>query len=233
MSNYRNILKLANSGGYLRTEDHVYVLPDGTEFDLSVTGVVEHHFPFDKKDVSKRLSRYVPAYQGMTPKEIRKMWKEYRDHGSRVHDQISMYIALDIMPSEGKAKSAVKWYNDHMLASHESFPEITVYDRDTGLAGRIDLLVVNKETDQCDIMDWKTARNMSGGNRALTDECKGLSGKLDEYSLQLSFYACLLEMHGINVKRQIIIHLTEDGATEIEAEPYKHIVQEIIQNRSW
>lgn len=217
----------------MRTEDHVYVLPDGTEFDLSVTDVVEYHFPFDREDVADRLAKYSSKYDGMTKEDILDEWDDIRDHGTVVHDQISAYIDENIMPSEYKAMSAVKWYNTHMLASHESFPEITVYDRDIGLAGRIDLLVINKDTDQCAIIDWKTARKMSGGNRGSTEECGGLSGKLAEYSLQLSFYAYLLEMHGINVKRQIIIHLTEDGATEIEAEPYGHIVREIIQNRSW
>ena len=43
MKNYQNISQLANRGGYLRDEDHVYVLPDGAKIENSVTSIIEIH----------------------------------------------------------------------------------------------------------------------------------------------------------------------------------------------
>lgn len=124
MSNYRNILKLANSGGHLRTEDHVYVLPDGAEFGLSVTDIVEHHFPFDREEVAERLAKYAPKYEGMTKEDILDEWDDIRDHGTVVHDQISAYIDENIMPSESKAMSAVKWYEPTCSQVTKVFPKL-------------------------------------------------------------------------------------------------------------
>ena len=61
MTKLEKIEKLASSGGYLRKNDHVYILENGNELTKSVTDVVESQFPyFDKWKIAKSLTRSAP-----------------------------------------------------------------------------------------------------------------------------------------------------------------------------
>ena len=61
MTKLEKIEKLASSGDYLRKDDHVYILENGTELTKSVTDVVESQFPyFDKWKIAKSLTRRAP-----------------------------------------------------------------------------------------------------------------------------------------------------------------------------
>ena len=237
MTKLEKIKKLASSDVYLRKDDHVYILEDGTELTKSVTDIVDSQFPyFDKWLIAKSLTKRVPKYQHLTPEELVDEWNEARDHGSLVHEELDLYIKEEAEPFEDKSIAGRDWFDEYISKyGNEVFSEIIVYSKDYKIAGMVDLLVFNSKTKKCTIFDWKTSKKIDRSNskKAITAECYGLKNcRFDQYSLQLSFYSYLLEKsHGIKVNDQYIVHLMEDDVNRIKADNHYGIVKEIINNQ--
>ena len=71
MTKLEKITNLANSSAYLRKDDHVYVIEDGTELRRSVIDVAESQLPyFDKEMIAKSLTQRAPKYQHLTWEEL-------------------------------------------------------------------------------------------------------------------------------------------------------------------
>ncbi|MDA8014645.1 MAG: PD-(D/E)XK nuclease family protein [Gammaproteobacteria bacterium] len=235
MSNLENLRALRDSEIVLREEDHVYVFPDGSEICDSVTDIVERQWPpFNKDVIAKSLTRNSLAYQHLTAEELIEEWEATADHGSLVHKELAEYVEFGKEPAEKKSVIGKRWL-DHNTDSDSYFlcAELKVYGKSVQLAGQIDLVVVDKITDNCFIFDWKTGKieEPGKGRKAVTMVCSDLKGKHDQYSLQMSFYAHLLKEHGVTVKAQYIIHLMENRATVSEAKNCMEIVEKIIDSQ--
>ena len=235
MSNLENLCALRDSGIVLREEDHAFVLPNGSEILTSVTDIVDRQFPpFETEIVAKSLVRKSTKYQHLTPRELIDEWEAKRDHGSLVHKELAEYVEFGKEPREKKSVIGKRWL-DHNTDSDSDFlcPELKVYGKSIELAGQVDLVVVDKITDNCFIFDWKTGKmeEPGKGGKAVTAVCPGLKGKHGRYSLQMSFYAYLLKEHGVKVKAQYIIHLVENRATVYEAKNCSEHVEKIIDTQ--
>ena len=232
MSNLENLLALHDSKIVLREEDHVYVFPDGSEICTSVTDIVNQQFPpFKAEMIAKFLTSNNPKYQHLTPKELIENWEKERDHGSSVHKELAEYVEFGKEPTEKKSVIGKRWLDRNTdFDSYFLCAELKVYGKSVELAGQIDLVVVDKITDNCFIFDWKTGKidEPGKGQKAVTAVCSDLRGKHDRYSLQMSFYAHLLKEHGVTVKAQYIIHLVENCATLSEAKNCLEHVEKII-----
>jgi len=137
------------------------------------------------------------------------------------------------------AKSELKYkypqvyalFVDFLSKGWQLFAEVRVYDADSLIAGTIDCLAI--KGDEFVIIDWKTNKadlKFEAGyykkvNNIVTDEwvpkleyfnyplknvqyCKG-----NNYTLQLSLYAYILEMYGYKCKKLILYHIKDNDKT--------------------
>jgi ATP-dependent exoDNAse (exonuclease V) beta subunit len=111
--------------------------------------------------------------------------------------------------------------------------EQRVFSKKWGLAGTFDALFSYK--DQLVIVDWKTNKKFdtesSYGKKLLDpflteDECK-----LNEYSIQISLYALMLEQIGLDVKTGYILYIGPEGEPELHKfKDYREVLKSYLDN---
>ena len=107
-----------------------------------------------------------------------------------------------------------------------------IYSKQLRIAGTIDVLALDKKTNQYHLIDWKTSKKIEtsafGGKVGIKPATNTIPDcNFYHYSLQLSLYRYLLEeYYGLSIKSQFIAHLKEDYARGIEV-PY--MINEILK----
>lgn len=112
------------------------------------------------------------------------------------HMQFRAYEQLIADLEEFKEKHGETW---HVFADR-----VFLFSLSLGVAGEVDLLLVNKETGEIWIVDMKTSR---GGTASFNKRYKkNEPTKLEKYSLQLNTYRFMAEeMSGLQIKRLSIL----------------------------
>ena len=133
---------------------------------------------------------------------------------------------------------SVDWLNKHTsIEKHEIFAEKIIYSKEIRLAGSVDLIIHNKETNQYTIVDWKTNAKISTsayrgktGTHAITSNIEDC--KYSVYSLQLSAYRYLLEeYYGLSIYRQFIVHLKDTESIAYLSPYYKDHIKMLFDLR--
>jgi len=213
---------------FLEKENHIYRLNDDKDFQFrSVTTFIGDFFDeFDAEKIANKLVKSNIKYMHLTAEELIEQWSKKAEYGTLVHEELENFILHKTPVKEMKSKQGVEWLRNYAVKSDfKIYPEAILYSKELKLAGTIDLLLLDKNTNQYSIMDWKTSRridskafrNKKGTHPATSniDDCN-----FNHYSLQLSLYRYILETYyDLNVSEQIIIHLEEDGCTGYHA-PY-------------
>lgn len=112
------------------------------------------------------------------------------------HMQFRAYEQLIADLEEFKEKHGETW---HVFADR-----VFLFSLSLGVAGEVDLLLVNKDTGEIWIVDMKTSR---GGTASFNKRYKkNEPTKLEKYSLQLNTYRFMAEeMSGLQIKRLSIL----------------------------
>ena len=225
---------------------HKYTLPNNPKIKFrSVTEIVGDFFePFDKNAVAERLVSSHPKYRMMTVKDLISMWDAKRDFGTKIHNEIETCLndsnypdKLDIYQFDVKTRYALDWLKQFDLKYDlDIYPEIIVYSSEINIAGSIDVLLYNKNTDSYAIIDWKTSNkidkksyNNKKGIHPITKELHDC--KFVHYSFQLSFYRYILEeYYGLNISNQLIAHITDKGCTGYQGTYYQQEVIDMIEH---
>ena len=203
-------------------ESHKYVLKGHPELEFSsVTTEVEKYFePFDEVAIATNLCSTHHNYIGMDPGDLISKWHAARDHGSKVHDEIELFLKEGVEPSEPKARTALQWLKKYCMKSDiEIIPEVIVYSTELRIAGTLDILAYDKKEDVYEIIDWKTSKKIEivsyGGKMGIHHITADLMDcNHNHYAMQLSFYRYLLEeFYGIKVRNQMIAHLQNEVCT--------------------
>ena len=219
----------------LRKDTHVYNLSSRTDISFtSVTTFVDQFFEkFDAQKIANKLVNSHPKYLGKTVESLLGDWEMARQHGTNVHQEIEDWIKKDIQPIEAQSIAGVRWIKDYKkIGNIELLSEVIVYSIELGIAGTLDLLALNKNTNQYEIIDWKTSKKISKEpfNRkvGIKPETKSIMDcNYYHYALQLSLYRYILEeFYGLVVRDQLIAHLKDDFARGIVV-PYMR--KEIIK----
>ena len=168
-------------------------------------------------------------YWGMTPSQIKKMWKANglvaSADGTSLHDVIEKFLDkpgkthADMLPSfatQTNVDPAFEEFSNFILDTPTVRPyrlEWKVGDEDAGIGGTIDAVYINDD-GSVDIYDWKRKREISGRNFGKYAKCDGILSAFDgvpdsEYEkckLQLNFYRCILQRkYGLKVKNMYLI----------------------------
>ena len=232
-----SINALVNTKVTLEPSSHTYRLSDhpGIKFN-NVTGIVEGQFPpFEKEKIAKALTNRVPKYQHLTWEELVQEWEDAKNHGTAVHKELEDYLRYGQTLSLDKAISGKECYEYEIKDFGDKvFPEVIVYSKELKVAGTVDLLVYNSDSNECHIFDWKTSKKIDrkGKKRAITSACSNLSDcRYDQYSLQLSIYSYLLEKyHNIIVNEHYMVHLMDDDYDLIAGQNLQSNVVSIFTN---
>ena len=99
----------------LQEPGHKYILNEDTDFEFySVTTVIGNYFePFNKDDVARKLVTTSPKYMGMDPSDLIANWDEARDYGTKVHNEIELFLNEDINPEADESFTAIEWCNKY------------------------------------------------------------------------------------------------------------------------
>ena len=202
----------------LEKDEHVYTLDKSDIKFTSVTSFIAEFFEeFDSVKIATKLVTKIPKYGAFTVEELINKWKAAADHGTKVHDEIEEYILNKSQPKEIKAIHGINWLEKHLdTGKHIVYTEKIIYSEELKLAGSVDLIIKNTETNEYTIIDWKTNEKITTssyknqmGTHSITSDIEHC--KYSIYSLQLSLYRYILEKYyGLNIIRQLIVHLKED-----------------------
>ena len=220
--------KINNNDITLELENHKYTLTNDSDIDfLSVTTFIGSFFePFDEIKVSNHLVNNVPKYFGETPESLIEKWNIARQYGTDVHLEIENWIKDGVAPKDEKSIAATKWIGGYVSMPHiNTFSEVIIYSKELGIAGTIDILMMNEKLQEYVLIDWKTSKRIDmksfKGKKGIKKETIIIEDcNYNHYALQLSLYRYILEeYYGIKVTRQLVAHL-KDESVQSYSMPY-------------
>lgn len=113
--------------------------------------------------------------------------------------------------------------------------ESIIFSPDLGVAGMIDLLLMDRAKNEIIIGDWKQNKEIDTENQYqnLLPPIDHLqSAALHQYTLQLSLYQFLLEREGyfkVAGYRRALIHITPDSNRAIPLDNYRYEIMEMLK----
>lgn len=227
----------------LEPKSHTYTLRNSSVNFSSVTEFINTFFmPFDEMKVAKKLIQ-LKKYQHMSISDILQDWEQRRTRGTLVHKEIEDFLNLtqqtnNIPNLDPKSQQGVKFIQEKCMKNDKNllFPEVRICSEELQLAGTIDLLIFNKETNSFYLIDWKTNLEIkkTGYNQGIKyptntiDDCS-----FNKYRLQLSMYQYILErFYAAQVKGLYIIHLKENEHTIMECDFQKTHIANMINSKN-
>jgi hypothetical protein len=154
-------------------------------------------------------------------------WKQSAETGTFIHAELEKLINNPQDYSTLKPvlhpRTVIAWEGFHKLYKGFdepiTFPEVLIYNEVYEIAGQIDcMILVNGDGvyKEVILLDWKATKDISFkykysneeekyGNSDITMNLENCNG--NQYTLQLSVYAYLLELQGYKIKELIIGHI--------------------------
>lgn len=199
---------------------HVYTDSKGQEYTSVSKILVKYKEPFDREGIAQKIAKR----DGVSVEEVLAEWDTAAPYGTAVHKQMEDYFLgteKDFSLIERYLGVIQRWRN----VEAEFYPEVILCHKELKIAGTADLLV--KRDGKWSILDWKT-------NKAIRMEgyrgkkLKGILSHLDDcnhvtYSLQLSFYATMLEEP---IYKMNLIHIPRNK-DEIQVIPCLDLREEV------
>ena len=221
----------------LQEPGHKYILNEDPDFEFnSVTTVISNYFePFKKEEIANKLVTTSPKYMGMSPIDLIANWDAARDFGTKVHNEIELFLNEDINPEAIESFAAIEWLKKYEKKPEiKIYPEVIVYSKELKIAGSIDILIHDQSSNCYEIIDWKTSKSIDKtsfggkmGTHSITNHL--MDCKFVHYSMQLSFYRYLLEKYyGLKIQNQLIAHLKGKSCTMHIGNYYQKEVLKII-----
>jgi hypothetical protein len=197
---------------------HTYLIDDQPTNTLSVTGLIKQ---FKKPFEKEKMANIVAKKRGVTASQIKAEWDMNNLYSTTLGSMLHKYIenfynnkkvqfdgSLNGLGKEEKIKLAEhlpilidffrKFYTDnHNLLCVKN--EIVLGDlNDTKICGMSDLLCYNTNTDQLEILDFKTNKKITNeskyGNLLFPFDDMSV-GELNEYTIQLNVYKYFIEKY--------------------------------------
>jgi hypothetical protein len=209
---------------------HKYFIDDKPASELSVTRTIKQ---FKKQFELEKMASRVAAKTGATVTQIKEEWERNREYsatlGTILHKYIECFYTNQVFDIKNlnitslsfdektKLREALpilinQFHNFHQENSH-LLPiknELILGDlNDTRICGTVDMLAFNSETNEIEILDFKTNKKMQKfttfGNLLYPFD-KLTEGEINEYSIQLNTYKYFLESYtNLKVKKLKIV----------------------------
>jgi ATP-dependent exoDNAse (exonuclease V) beta subunit len=201
----------------------------GDVFQSVTQFIGQFHVPFD----TEKWSKIKADQAGVDQEEIKKEWKRLNDYaneiGTETHQWIEDYynkIWREIPTNQDLLHRITKFNKIYSKQLHKLEPlafEVRVFSKKWKKAGMIDSLFV--KDGKIFILDWKTNKDFTSDSHPKGKYEKLLEpfdeywkNHLNEYSIQLSMYAAILEEWGFEIGGAYLVHI---GPGDEEAQIYK------------
>jgi ATP-dependent exoDNAse (exonuclease V) beta subunit len=202
---------------------------EGDTFTSVTRFIQQFHKPFEQDYWSKKK-----AEQAGVPQDwILAEWKKLNDYANEVgtdtHQWIEDYFnkIWKPLPTNPDVIHRINKFNKiYVKQLHKLEPlkfEVRVFSKKWKIAGMIDSLFVYR--GKIYILDWKTNKDFTDDNHQKGTYEKLLApfqdhykNHLNEYSIQLSMYALILEEWGFDIGGAYLVHI---GPGDEDAELYK------------
>jgi len=218
---HNRIVSLLDADIKLIRDTHQYVLASNKTLKFrNVTSVIAKHFePFHARQIATRLVSISAKYsRRYTVDELVAKWESEAETGTLVHSELQKYIEDGKKPKSIIGKRGARWFDTHILGpstryDSEYYCEVRLFHEELGLAGTVDLLVHDKKSGNCYILDWKTSKKIERrgyeGKKGTTSATRTLPDcRYSKYALQMTLYRYILEKKfQIPIKASYIIHV--------------------------
>lgn len=201
----------------------------GDTFQSVTQFIGQFHTPFD----TEKWSKIKADQAGVDQSEIKKEWKRLNDYaneiGTDTHQWIEDYynkIWRDIPTNLDLLHRITKFNKIFAKQLHKLEPlafEVRVFSKKWKKAGMIDSLFIRN--GKIFILDWKTNKDFTSDDHPKGKYEKLLEpfdahykNHLNEYSIQLSMYAAILEEWGFEIGGAYLVHI---GPGDEDAQLYK------------
>ena len=206
-----------------KEDSHQYFDDEGKELQSTSKFIEQFKEPFKKHEMAQRVAKR----DGLNKGDVLAAWEKKgalaRALGTRVHLYAEQYPQLAI-PSCSREAAVLKWYTENIPGRFRFIcAELRIGSKAWGIAGTIDLVLLDPKTNTIVLADWKT--NAEIRNKAYNNLKQPFANwpqnSFTAYSLQLNTYASIIEStSGFHVSDKIILHIPEGAkeAGEIKAE---------------
>jgi len=193
----------------------------GQEFTSVTKFIQRFHKPFEQDYWSKKKAEEAGVPQDWILNEWKKLNDYANEVGTETHEWIEDYFnqVWKPLPSNPDVIHRINKFNKIFAKHlHKLEPlkfEVRVFSKKWKIAGMIDSLFIYK--GKIFILDWKTNKMFThdehpkGKYEKLLEPFQDhYKNHLSEYSIQLSFYALILEEWGFDVGGAYLVHIGPD-----------------------
>lgn len=190
----------------------------GDEFTSVTRFIQRFHKPFEQDYWSKKKAEEAGVPQDWILTEWKKLNDYANEVGTETHEWIEDYFnkIWKPLPSNPDVIHRINKFNKIFAKQlHKLEPlkfEVRVFSKKWKIAGMIDSLFIYK--GKIFILDWKTNKDFTHDEhpkgkyeKLLEPFQEHYKNHLSEYSIQLSFYALILEEWGFDVGGAYLVHI--------------------------
>lgn len=233
-------------------ETHSYYFDNSWRFPLSCTGFVHKFFNDFNADLiihkmMKSKNWENSKYFGKTVAEIKQEWDINRDNaaklGTLLHNTIEDFYNLETDEQRNvfqcdqritqEFSYFMNYYNDFKYLKPFR-TEMIVYSKELELAGSIDMLYIDEDTNELIVVDWKRSKDIKYTNvyqKGIGPCCDLDDTNYIHYSLQLNFYQYMLEnFYGYKVKslHLVVCHPDQANYIKIDVNDYQNTICKML-----
>jgi hypothetical protein len=233
---------------------HAYFINEQPASDLSVTKLIKR---FKKEFEADEIAARIAVKTGVTPEQIKEDWARNRDRAATTGTLLHKYIEehytsvpkkfdLNIETLGYEEKRLIKEALPILIKQFHSFyqenphlkcvsSELVVGDLDdTRICGTVDMLVLNENTKQLEMYDFKTNKKMQKQTTfrnlfyPFDDMCEG---EINEYTIQLNTYKYFIEKYTdlkVSVMKLVWFNIKNDTYQLFELEDIQPKIVEMF-----
>lgn len=193
----------------LREEDHTYWDRNGLQYESVSAFRARFKEGFDPKIAYRVAGK--GEYIGKTGNEVALAWEEYKnersDIGTRWHNALELFLkTAKVLPENEHMRPGIESICKEYSGYYRIYSEQVVYDEETRTAGTVDNILVfsSHKNSVIDLTDFKTNekdlnakdcdKHGKDKNEFFLEPISHLvSSKYNDYALQLSIYAYMIE----------------------------------------
>jgi ABC-type transport system substrate-binding protein len=221
MNNIEDLIEKINlSFKDLEFEEKRHLYKANGKLLTSTSNMIKQFVPeFNEKEVAASYAKK----NGIKVNDVLLEWKTKRDkattNGTKVHLFAEKYIEDNsIIPTCRQEEAVKKFINDYIHSGKYSVitTELQMYSSKYKYAGTADLPLLDNETGDVIIADYKTNENLDKQYGYLLEPFAYTPNTpYSKYQIQLSYYQILLEQIVSNPIKRMIVWLKRDSNYEI------------------
>ena len=202
---------------------HTYLNPETKEYYTGCSSFLsqfEHQFdPTGQILVGSAKKASKERGITITPQMLKQEWTNKADYSKAMGTAIHYSLEQMILDNDTKESEELEKIKDKFKTIFSSFdgkivPEVLLYNDLLKISGTSDLVFYHADGKTISIGDFKTNEEInttSKYNQYLLDPVSHLQhSNWTHYSLQLSFYAYMMELQGYKVKDLYLYHIIVD-----------------------